>query len=352
MNEINSRGEILRRMGVAGLSPDTSERYFETLQLFVSARMTKVEYLVKMRSLLVGPDKVAAHNKLIRDILKQAMARKMDMPDVPVLVAMKDRKVAPRKPAAPRTKSNAAAIAAASVTSVASVASVTPPVTPATMVTVKAAVASTVTTTMVVPPSSVRVVQAQETASAPVTIPPVAVANPSLPDKPEIRGEKRGKKEAKQEASMVVSAATVDDSTRKRQKPKVVPVEVPTPVHVPTAYDRISFIPTRPGQALDLELFLKLRHRTKQVVYDIAGLSGVRDDAIALLAHALEIYLKNIIESTVSCMAKPDRDTFRPGTDKALQIGTNDLFLARKLDTRYCCDEIMIDLERLTEAIF
>mmetsp|Transcript_13535 Transcript_13535/g.24270 ORF Transcript_13535/g.24270 Transcript_13535/m.24270 type:complete len:454 (-) Transcript_13535:97-1458(-) len=63
------------------------------------------------------------------------------------------------------------------------------------------------------------------------------------------------------------------------------------------AYPNMVFAPSMPGAALDLELFLRIRHRMQRVAVTECGMSSVNDDATALVSHAIRLHLKNIIEA-------------------------------------------------------
>eukprot|EP00190_Bangiopsis_sp_CCMP1999_P007432 CAMPEP_0198725120 /NCGR_PEP_ID=MMETSP1475-20131203/2491_1 /TAXON_ID= ORGANISM="Unidentified sp., Strain CCMP1999" /NCGR_SAMPLE_ID=MMETSP1475 /ASSEMBLY_ACC=CAM_ASM_001111 /LENGTH=536 /DNA_ID=CAMNT_0044486829 /DNA_START=229 /DNA_END=1839 /DNA_ORIENTATION=+ len=117
----------------------------------------------------------------------------------------------------------------------------------------------------------------------------------------------------------------------------------------------IPFFPLHPGHDLDLELFYKVRARLrKRVVNEHMGMTHVSDEAAALLTHALELHIKQLLE--VSSRKRANR------------VGDHMLHDARgygsRVDPIDLCDAVAgnpgrmlgedmpVDLERLLLALY
>jgi hypothetical protein len=117
------------------------------------------------------------------------------------------------------------------------------------------------------------------------------------------------------------------------------------------AYNSLPYFPVRPGQALDLELFLKLRRRMKKVVVEDMGLNGVKDDAVALLLCGLEAHVKSLMEAGVR--QRVAREALRPrGNLVCGPVGGYDFREAALRNSNMLGDEAGVDLERLAMLLY
>jgi len=111
------------------------------------------------------------------------------------------------------------------------------------------------------------------------------------------------------------------------------------------SYQGLVFFPARPGQSLDMELFLKLRQKVKRLATEETGIVGVRDDAIALLACALEQHVKNVIESSFSHTRRRQHSSLNRMVEPV------DMFGAVRRNPAVFGDEFLVDAERLALLI-
>lgn len=254
-----SRADFLhQRLAAEGLSPDAIAGYIETLRQFLTAKINKIQFEDEIAKHL-PKDKYAVHNRIIIDLLQRAQVKREGLPDVPVIQPTKEKRTAPSKH---RDVSSAAR---------------RPPLTKQEQV---------------------------ATATAP--------ASRSVPTK-------KAKLERKANGDTAAAASKVTDSAKTRQRP---PAKQPSPKRpkktdvqidgsvaarntlavpiseIPT-YDTLSFQPVRPGQAIDLELFNKMRTRMAKKVDKMGIVDGVKDEAVALLTHSLELYIKKVMEAAV-----------------------------------------------------
>jgi len=79
------------------------------------------------------------------------------------------------------------------------------------------------------------------------------------------------------------------------------------------AYAGLPFAPTAPGGGLDVDLFLRLRARVKAAAGDKH--LGIKDDAVALLASALEAHIKTLLEAAARRRAAVAGDASNTGTE-------------------------------------
>ncbi|KAK1869567.1 hypothetical protein I4F81_012041 [Pyropia yezoensis] len=92
-----TRADIVRRLGEAGVPPPRAERYLVTLRRFLTAKTSKVVFEEELRSVL-PPAGVAAHNGLIRELLRASQAPTPGVSDLPPLLLAKDKRPLPRQP--------------------------------------------------------------------------------------------------------------------------------------------------------------------------------------------------------------------------------------------------------------
>jgi hypothetical protein len=103
---------------------------------------------------------------------------------------------------------------------------------------------------------------------------------------------------------------------------------------------------------MDLDLFIKLRTRVKARAVDQFGLSGVRDDAVALLLHALEVHVKTLLEA--GARQRVARHAIRPhGNVMCAPVRSHDFReAALRNSASLLGDDAGIELERLTMLLY
>lgn len=97
---------------------------------------------------------------------------------------------------------------------------------------------------------------------------------------------------------------------------------------------------------MDVEVFLKLRQRVRRIAVEQLGMNGVKDDAVALMVHAMEIHVKRLVEG--AARVRVGRDGSRP--HRNLQCGAIRGYDLREVVGRNAGllgDERGMDLERL-----
>mmetsp|Transcript_30410 Transcript_30410/g.74118 ORF Transcript_30410/g.74118 Transcript_30410/m.74118 type:complete len:390 (-) Transcript_30410:409-1578(-) len=249
------RAEIVRRLKGHGLAPEVCEGYFQVLRQFLTAASTKREFETNLRELLTD-GQIVFHNQLIRDILRAAHAKRDGLPAVPVLVPVKDKKPVPQKRAPPlgakRKKQNEDASDAA------------------------------------LPKG--KKLSAAGTAAANAAPAGAAQGAPQRARAPSRKGKAEGDAATGPPVGPSAAGRAPAGVLGRRDHQR----------EVSTAYERMSFLPVRPGEAIDPDLFFQLRQRVRRLVDEETGLSGVKDDAVLLLGLALELHIKNLLDRTVA----------------------------------------------------
>lgn len=110
-------------------------------------------------------------------------------------------------------------------------------------------------------------------------------------------------------------------------------------------YDGLPYFPVRPGRSLDIDAFLKVRARMRRVA-EMVGIGGVKDDAAALMVHALEAHVKGLLDG--GARSRVGRDGLRPhGNLVCGPVRGYDLREAALKNLGLLGDESGMELERL-----
>lgn len=121
------------------------------------------------------------------------------------------------------------------------------------------------------------------------------------------------------------------------------------------AYAGLPFAPAAPGAGMDVDLFLRLRARVKAVVAGAPDKHlGVKDDAVALLAAAVEVRVKTLLEATARRRAAAAGDASNTGTEADVfraALAPGHLRDAALRNRRLLGRNAGVDLERLVLAI-
>ncbi len=255
-NMTASRADYLhQRLAAEGLSSDAISGYIETLRQFLTAKLTKIQFEDEIAKHL-PKDKYGAHNRIIIELLQRAQVKREGLPDVPVVQQVKEKRTAPSKVRdAASSKSRPTQTKQEQV-----------PATP---------------TSRMVPLKKNRLERKPN-------------GDTAVASKVNENDKKRPRPPAKQPSPKrpKKSDAPIDGSVPTRSSLSIPSAEIPT-------YDTLSFQPVRPGQAIDLELFGKMRARMSKKAEKMGVSGGVKDEAIALLTHSLELYIKKIMEAAV-----------------------------------------------------
>lgn len=278
-----------KRLAAAGLTPDAIGRYTDTLRQFLTAKLTKIKFEDEMAKVLPR-DKYHVHNSIIRELLTRAHQKREGVPDVPVLAPVRDKRAPSRKERAPQKISAGNSLL------------------------------SHPKGELLAKQNAKR--KREEYEHDPK---PNGIGDPN-------RGKAKGFQKKMSDSSYLDKGRSKiktepDKQTLKRPKLNVGPalagtngamgppttngsmmsgrggppsknsLAVPT-VEVPS-YDSLVFQPVRPGQAIDFELFRKLRARMASAVELSGGLAGVKDEAVGLMTHALEMQVKKVMEAAV-----------------------------------------------------
>lgn len=349
---------LRRRLANAGLSADAISRYSETLKMFLTARLTKIRFEEEMSKVLPR-DKIHVHNAIIREIFHRAQLKREGLPDLPVIAPPRERRPPTsrrERPSGPVAKSTPPNISNA----------------PAVLKSEPAA------PPVIVRPATVKRKReehnendqkpngATEPLLFPQARPKVKPVVPKRVDKVEqetkpVRNKAKtpntDKSSPKRLKRGLVDVIGVGESNGSLTTPangavstpravtgKNIGLSVP-PVEIAT-YDEMSFFPIRPGQAMDLDLFLKLRPRMRRICVDHMGVAGVKDDAVALMQHAVEIHVKNLLEAAVQ--QRIARECTRPLPYSACDVvTTHDVREAALSNPKLLADDD-IELERLS----
>jgi Transcriptional regulator of RNA polII, SAGA, subunit len=301
---------VRKHLVAAGLNNDACTKYVQLLRRFLAARLTKAKFELEMLKILPR-EKIAAHNAIIKELLHRAQQKREGVPDLPNPAFAAEK--ATQKPAPshkrPRPVENEVEQHEPRANGVPAALSMTPK-----------------------PP-----VEKQEKVLVKLPTEDVSV--------PATRGA------APAAASAVNRGGSGGGAGPGVQPPRPPPIPMIPSADVQT-YNCLPYFPVRPGQALDLELFLKLRQRMKKVAVEDMGLSGgVKDDAVALLLHGLEAHVKSLMEAGVRQRAA--REALRPrGTLVCGPVGGYDFREAALRNSSMLGDEAAFDLERLTMLLY
>lgn len=310
---------LRKRLLTAGLTADATAKYFDIFRAFLSARMTKIRFEDEMFKLFPR-DKVHVHNEIVQDILCNAQQKREGLRDLPVVTPVRDR-----KPAVIRR---------------------TPALKPVIQVKSEAKTA--------------KVGQKRPLDDSDST-----ASKPALQDEPGHKRHKRnnskkGDDKVKTPKAKISEKASPKvrrkpgDSTPSLPPPSPAAVSTPRlsqmrqaqsgPTEIPT-YDGLPYFPVRPGRAMDVDAFLKVRGRMRRIA-EMLGMGGVKDDAAALMVHALEAHVKGLLDGAAA--SRVGRDGLRPeGNLVCGPIRGYDVREAALRNRRLLGDESGMELERL-----
>eukprot|EP00189_Rhodosorus_marinus_P010705 CAMPEP_0184741858 /NCGR_PEP_ID=MMETSP0315-20130426/4864_1 /TAXON_ID=101924 /ORGANISM="Rhodosorus marinus, Strain UTEX LB 2760" /LENGTH=589 /DNA_ID=CAMNT_0027212389 /DNA_START=549 /DNA_END=2318 /DNA_ORIENTATION=- len=119
------------------------------------------------------------------------------------------------------------------------------------------------------------------------------------------------------------------------------------------SYNSLSFSPVPPGLKMDMELFLKMKVKLRKWV-EYMGLSDVSDGATEVMAMALEMHMKNILEaSSGRHISKSGNYGFGRARAGGRVVQSIDLRNAlMKNPARLLGEDNAVDMERLTLALY
>jgi hypothetical protein len=108
----------------------------------------------------------------------------------------------------------------------------------------------------------------------------------------------------------------------------------------------MPFFPVRPGLALDVDVFVRLRARMRETAVEGMGMAGVRDDAVSLALLGLEAHVKAVLEGGARVRAA--RTALRPhGGVVCAPVRGADLREAGLRNAGLLGEDAGLDLERL-----
>lgn len=320
---------LRKRLVSAGLSGEACSKYFETFRAFLSARLTKSRFEDEMLKVLPR-DKVHVHNEIIQEIFLQAQQKRDGLRDLPIVTPLKDRRPAiPRRERPPSVKGQPPVKAENKPTKVGHKRphddTANGPVKPGT---------SDEPPSLHHPKKVKRNPAKKGTESCDRPKPP----KPKPPEKPSPKIRRR----IPENSPSLPPPSPVSNTTARIPQQKAAP---PQSTEIAT-YDGLPYFPVRPGQAMDFELFLKLRQRMKRIVVEHVGLNGVKDDAVAMLLHGVEEHVKSLLDA--GARQRAARDGIRP--HRNLQCGPvrgYDLRESALRNSTLLGDEAGMELERL-----
>lgn len=320
---------VRKRLVSAGLSTEACSKYVEVFRAFLNARLTRSRFEDEMLKVLPR-EKIHVHNEIIQEIFFHAQQKRDGLRDLPIVIPLKDR----RSTVARRER----------------------PVSTKGQLPIK-------TENKPVKVGSKR--PHEETANGPVK-------SGGLDDSPVLHHPKKFKRNPAKKGT---------DSSDRPKLPKPKPPEKPSPkarrrvpdntpnlpppspvpnatVRIPqqktsqsystevVTYDGMPYYPVPPGQAIDIELFLKLRQRMKRIVVEHVGLNGVKDDAVAVLVDGVEQHVKSLLAA--GTRQRVARDGWRPqGNLQCGPVRGYDVRESALRNSTLLGDEVGMDLERL-----
>lgn len=292
---------IRKRLTSAGIPSEDVDKYTYILRGFLAARLTKVKFETEMLK-VIPREKISAHNSIIRELLYRSQQKRDDVPDLPNVTPIVERP--PSRVRERPTPSQA--------------------------------------------PSRKRQREQRDEdegrlaggPSAPVPKPGdnVVAEQPAKPKpekpKPDPRPRPPGK-----DGRIGANAPPRPPGT-----PSLSGVDIST-------YNTLQFVPVRPGAALDLDLFLRLRQRVKEQAVELMGMSGVKDDAVALMLLATESHVKSLMEAGVR--QRSARQALRPkGNVQCGPVRGHDFREAALRNTSILGDDAGLELERLALLLY
>lgn len=312
---VNKPDPVRRRLSSAGLSSDDCDKYCTILRSFLSARTTKVKFEAEMLK-LIPRDKIHIHNAVIRDLLARSQQRREGVPDLPVLAPAVEKSAVPRPsrdggPKLPLRNTDKLSIKKR--------------------------------------PKGER-------------------------DRERDRERERERDRERREAGHGGDRSQIwadgdgkpglgSDRTRPLRPPSTGqrPGVGGTPVRSSgstlitgtdvSTYNALPFFPVRPGQSLDLDLFLKVRERMRDQAVEVMGMAGIKDDAASLMTLALEMHVKGLMEA--GARQRSARQVMRPqGAMLCGPVRGRDMRDAALRNMSFLGDDAGLDLERLSLLLF
>lgn len=370
---------IYKRLHTGGFSSEECDRYVNILRSFLAARTTKRSFEQEMITFLT-PEKRKVHNSIIFDLLSRALQRREGVPDLPVLQPLKEKRLSGSSkrqlPPSPHTKTEPlasphptpklASPPPGPVTNPADPIDTDPrkpllPTLPEVPVRPSKRPKPRMLTIPKLPPEGITM----PATPTPIPIPvlsdvPASSLGPTKPVKPS-KNKPSGVPAPGDKLFVNVEKnrlkAPLLSNSLPPPSPTVPPLAVGANTHgllkvhsVPPpelkAYDNLPFVPTRPGFAMDIELFTKLKGRVRQVI-EVGELVGVRDDSIALLTHAVELQAKRLLQAAVD--SRRNRTGMRGfGNFSCAPIRPFDIRRAALENLDLLMDESVVYLERLS----
>lgn len=313
---------LRKRLLAAGLSQEACSKYFDTFRAFLNARLTKPRFEVEMLKILPR-DKIYIHNEIIQDILLAAQQKREGLPDLPaVTTPTKDRRTIPLRKERPTPSQQKGQAPVKTMEQK-----------PPKVGTKRPYEEADPTPNHHIPDdSSTAQVSKKAKRNAPKGKAADIVDKPKLP-----------KPRALEKSTPALPPPSPSLSGSARVSPKSMPASSTMEI---ATYDGLPYFPVRPGDAMDVELFLKLRQRMRRIAVEQLGMGGVKDDAVALMVHAMEIHVKRLVGG--AARVRVGRDGSRP--HRNLQCGAIRGYDVREVVERnggLLGDERGMDLERL-----
>lgn len=367
MAAASGRADFIRKKlaNEGGLAPDAIAKYMDTLRRFLCATMTKIRFEEEMATVLPR-DKYSVHNSIIRELLHRAQIKCDSLPDVPVIVTTKEKRPIQRhNRATPRasTPSKVEQFLVASSNPSRSLKrkdhakidrkpngttdSGTPNHGPPKSIAASSVIAApNITATTAMPNAVAHNINTGTTTSSSTT---------TLTNAAKQSGDKLLESDVKPSRRLVRDHSnTSKDPSPKRMKrmdsgigdgngllsshtpngnavggrgaatTTTMRNSLAVPMMEIATYDTLSFQPIQPGQALDIDLFVRMRTRMTRIVERMGLADGVKDEAVALLTHSLETHMKRMLESCVD--RRIARECTRPAKyPSCLPVTTYDL---------------------------
>lgn len=325
---------LRKRLLSAGLSSDAITKYVDTLRAFLSARMTKCRYEDEMSKVL-PKDKIHVHNEIIQEILSRAQQKREGVPDLPLIIPLRDK-----RPAVSKRFSNLKAHHGAAKTENVKVRIGNKrPHEEVESEARKVGPSDDAVTANLNKKAKIKAVVPKKTTDVDKTKIVKVKASGIEKASPKPIGRRKG---ADSTSNIATPSGNVVNVTR-MAPPKSMQVPV---ADIPT-YDGLPYFPGRPGQAMDFELFLRLQQRMRRVAIEQFGMSGLKDDAVGIMVHGVESHVKSLMEA--AARQRVSRDGVRP--HRNLQCGpvrAYDFRESTKRNTMLLGDEAGMDLERLS----
>lgn len=318
-----------KRLVSAGLTTEACSRYVEVFRAFISARLTRSRFEDELLKVLPR-EKIHVHNEIIQDIFFHAQQRRDGLRDLPVVVPLKDR-----RPTGPRREKLGALTAQAPIKAENKLSKV----------------------------GHKR--PREDLANGTIRTSGVDESPSAHPVKKMKRAPSRGGTEISDRPRPPKPKAPEKPSPKVRRRPVENTPKLPPPSPISNAsaqvapakmvqsyspeiatYDGMPYYPMRPGQAIDIDLFLRLRQRMKRIAIEQLGLVGVKDEAVGALVDGVEQHVKSLMEA--GTRQRRARDGWRPhGNLQCGPVRGYDVRESALRNSSLLGDEAGMDLERL-----